>query len=119
MPKRLARPLLGLSLALIVGDPAAHDDPDGSHLDAGRVWADGGYSHDRARRAMENGEIMTFAELLKRIRPHAPGRILHTELEYKHGLWIYEIKLLDLQGRLYELEVAAHNGEILKRWEGR
>jgi uncharacterized membrane protein YkoI len=59
-----------------------------------------------------------MSEILARIRPQAPGRILDTELEHEHGAWIYEIKLLDPKGRLYELAIDAHSGRILRRWEG-
>ena len=115
---RLPFLLLGLTLALAIGRVVAQavDDEDGHGR---RAWEDNDHSHDRARRAMEKGEILPIAEILRRTRQQAPGRILDTELEYEHGQWIYEIKFLDPEGRLYELEIAARNGEILRRWEGR
>ncbi len=120
MHTRLPFLLLGLTLALATGQVMAHEvadsDDDGFGHDA---WEDNDHSHDRARRAMEKGEILAIAEILRRIRPQAPGRILDTELEYEHDQWIYEIKFLDPEGRLYELEIAARNGEVLHRWEGR
>ncbi len=116
---------LGLTLALAMGQAAAHDD-EVVEGDAGASDGRGRHaraaeesSHDRARRAMRNGEILTISEILDRVRSHAPGRVLDTELEHEHGRWIYEIKFLDPEGRLYELEVDARNGEILRRWEGR
>jgi uncharacterized membrane protein YkoI len=120
MHMRLPFLLLGLTLALatrsVMAQEVAESDDDGPGHDA---WEGNGHSHDRARRAMEKGEILPIAEILRRTRPQAPGRILDTELEYEHGQWIYEIKFLDPEGRLYELEIAARNGEILRRWEGR
>ena len=118
MQTRLAYQLLGLTLALATGQLAAYEDADTTNGHGRHAWEDDDHSHDRARRAMENGEILTIAEILERIRSQAPGRILDTELEHEHGQWIYEIKFLDPQGRLYELEIAARNGEILRRWEG-
>lgn len=110
--------LLGLTLALAAGQAAARtaghdDDRGGSH-----AWDDEDESHDRARRASARGEILTMAEILKRIRPQAPGRVLDTELEFEDGRWVYEIKLLDPKGRLYEVEIDARDGKILRRLEG-
>jgi uncharacterized membrane protein YkoI len=122
MHARLPFLLLGLTLALAIGRVVAQavdDEDDADHGHGRRAWEDNDHSHDRARRAMEKGEILPIAEILRRTRPQAPGRILDTELEYEHGQWIYEIKFLDPEGRLYELEIAARNGEILRRWEGR
>ena len=122
MHTRLPFLLLGLTLALAIGRVVAQavdDEDDADHGHGRRAWEDNDHSHDRARRAMEKGEILPIAEILRRIRAQAPGRILDTELEHHHGQWIYEIKFLDPEGRLYELEIAARNGEILRRWEGR
>lgn len=109
-----------MTLALATGPLFAHDEdgPDAVARDGHHAAADEQQSHDRARRAMQNGEILPIATILQRIHAQAPGRILHTELEHEHGQWIYEIKFLDPKGRLYELEIAARNGEILRRWEG-
>jgi uncharacterized membrane protein YkoI len=119
MHAHLRSQLIGLTLALAAGPLAAREDQGATGGHGPRVWEDGDHSHDRARRAMEKGEILTMAEILTRIRSQAPGRLLDTELEHSHGQWLYEIKLLDPQGRLYELEVSARNGQILRRWEGR
>ena len=112
--------LLGLTLALATGPVMAHEVADAEDDGPGHdAREDNRHSHDRARRAMEKGEILPMAAILARIRPQAPGRMLDLELEYEHGQWIYEIKFLDPEGRLYELEIAARNGEVLRRWEGR
>jgi len=119
MSPRLDLAPLGLTLALVTAPLTAHEVPEAEHAEGHHALEDGGHSHDRARRAMESGEILHLAEILERIRPHAPGRILHTELEHEHGQWVYELKLLDPQGRLYALDVDARDGAILRRWEGR
>jgi len=117
MRLRLAHWLLGLTLAVVGGQAAAHRDEQDSDQHGRKSWEDDDSSHDRARRASEGGEILTMTEILKRIRPQAPGRVLDTELEREDGRWIYEIKLLDARGRLYEVEIDAHSGELLK-WGG-
>ena len=118
MPPRRTHLLFALTLALATGQALAHKDGDGMHGQGARAWEDDDDSHDRARRASEGGEILTMTEILKRIRPQAPGRVLDTELEREDGRWIYEIKLLDAKGRLYEVEIDAHSGELLRKWEG-
>ena len=118
MQTRLAPLLSALTLALVSGQLAAYAEGDTESPSRSHGWEDDDHSHDRARRAMESGEILTMIEILRRIRPQAPGRVLDTELEHEHGRWIYEIKFLDPQGRLYELEIDAQNGQILRRWEG-
>lgn len=118
MSTRLQTLLLALTLALATGQASAHEHGDGRTANGGKVWEDDDDSHDRARRASEGGEILTMSEILKRIRPEAPGRVLDTELEREDGRWIYEIKLLDARGRLYEVEIDAHSGDLLRKWEG-
>jgi uncharacterized membrane protein YkoI len=59
-----------------------------------------------------------MTEILQRLRPQAPGRVLDTELEVEDGRWIYEIKLLDAKGRLYAVDIDAQSGELLRKWEG-
>jgi uncharacterized membrane protein YkoI len=112
MSPRLFTLLLPLALALALPPPMAQGDADG-WSGRNRVWEDDDDSHDRARRASEEGEILTMSQLLELVRIQAPGRVLDTELEREHGRWIYQIKLLDPAGRLYEVEVDARSGAIL------
>jgi uncharacterized membrane protein YkoI len=116
MSPRLFTLLLPLALALAVPPPAAHGDAD-DWAGRSRVWEDDDDSHDRARRASEGGEILTMSQILDRMRVQAPGRVLDTELEREHGRWVYQIKLLDPEGRLYEVEVDAHSGAIMRHGE--
>jgi uncharacterized membrane protein YkoI len=44
-----------------------------------------------------------------------PGQVLEVELESEGRGWLYEIKLLQPDGRLTRLKVDARTGEILKR----
>ena len=118
MPTRLVHLLFALTLALAAGQAAAQKGDHDEDRHGRQTWEDDDDSHDRARRASEGGEILTMTEILKRIRPQAPGRVLDTELERDDGRWIYEIKLLDAKGRLYEVEIDAHSGELLRKWEG-
>jgi uncharacterized membrane protein YkoI len=108
--------LLALAFALLMGGAGASEgvEPEGGprHGD----WDDNDQGHDRARRASAGGQILTMTELLGRIHTQVTGRILDAELEHEDGAWIYEIKVLDPEGRLYELVVDAKSGRVLQRW---
>lgn len=70
--------------------------------------------HERAREALERGEVLPLAEILEQVQGQAPGEVIETELDREHGRWIYELKLIDPHGRVVELEVDAADGRILR-----
>ena len=69
--------------------------------------------HDRARQALEAGEILPLRTILERIEREYPGRVMEVELERSREGWIYEIKLLRRGGALVKLEVDARDGAVL------
>ncbi len=71
--------------------------------------------HDRARAALERGELLPLATLLERLAPVIDGDVIELELEREKGGWVYEISYVDARGRLVELEVDAADGTVLKR----
>jgi uncharacterized membrane protein YkoI len=78
------------------------------------AWAGGGHDHDRARAAVEAGEILPLPALLEQLQRTNPGQVLALELEKDDGRWIYEIKLLQNDGRLVKLDVDARTAQVLK-----
>lgn len=78
------------------------------------AWAGGGHNHDRARAAVEAGEILPLPALLEQLQRTNPGQVLALELEKDDGRWIYEIKLLQNDGRLVKLDVDARTAQVLK-----
>ena len=74
---------------------------------------------DRARRALESGEILPLREILQRVERATPGQVIEVELEREGGRWVYEIKLLATGGAIVELEVDARDGTVLRRKGGR
>jgi hypothetical protein len=84
---------------------------------SGMCWADG--DHDRARQALEAGEVLPLGTILTRLERDHPGQVLDVELEHeKHGdvaRWIYEVKLLRKGGALVKLEVDARTGTVISR----
>ncbi|MBF0184633.1 MAG: PepSY domain-containing protein [Magnetococcales bacterium] len=75
--------------------------------------------HDRARHLRQAGTILPLERIVEKISQGGKGRLLKVELEQRHGVWIYEIKRLDEQGRLLELEFDAETGDLLRSREDR
>lgn len=87
---------LVLAGALYMPEPRADDD------------------HIRARELSQRGEILSLEKIAERARAVRPGKLIDIDLERKGGLWVYEIELLDDQGRVWEMKLDARNGELLK-----
>jgi uncharacterized membrane protein YkoI len=64
---------------------------------------------------VERGEILPLEEILKRNETNAEGRIIEIELEAKRGGYVYEIKVLRLDGRYRELKIDARTGALVGR----
>ena len=71
--------------------------------------------HERARRALEAGEIIPLGTVLEKVGRDTPGQVMEVELERKKDRWVYEIKLLRPGGSLVKLLVDASNGTIISR----
>lgn len=85
----------------------------GLGLPAAPALAQGRRDHERARAALEAGEIRPLAEVLTDIERRYMGRVIEAELERDDGQWLYELKLLPPNGRVFSLEVDARTGEVL------
>ncbi len=97
-PRRLA--LLGLLLAALGGAGALHADDD---------------DHERARQALAQGRVLPLAAVLARVEQEGyAGQVLKVEFEREHGRFIYEIRLLQADGRVAKLEVDARDGTVLQ-----
>lgn len=70
--------------------------------------------HDRARSALAAGEIRPLAQTLDEVQKRYAGRVIKIELDREHGRWVYELKLLPDNGRVYELEIDAADGRLLR-----
>ncbi|WOB10648.1 PepSY domain-containing protein [Piscinibacter gummiphilus] len=73
-----------------------------------------GGDHDRARAAVQAGEVLPLKTVLERVARSHPGEVLEVELEQEDGRWVYEIRLLQPGGRLVKLEVDAATAEVLR-----
>jgi uncharacterized membrane protein YkoI len=70
--------------------------------------------HDRARQALNAGEILPLAEILLAAEAARPGRVIELDLERDDGRWIYELELVSPEGLVYEVEIDAATGTVLE-----
>lgn len=80
----------------------------------GPTQADDGHDHDRARQALEAGEVLPLRTILERVERDSPGQVMEVDLERKGERWIYEIKLLRTGGALVKLKIDARDGTLLE-----
>ena len=102
----------GVAAALISGFPGVV-----LPLVAASLPALAGSDQDRARAAVQAGQVLPLKTLLERLERDHPGQVLDVELEHDDGRWIYEIRLLQPGGRRVKLELDAATGEVLRRKE--
>ena len=74
--------------------------------------------HERARQAVQAGQVMPLPAVLDKLAASHPGQVLAVELERDHTPgregWVYEIKLLQTDGQLVKLEIDAKTAEVLR-----
>lgn len=78
------------------------------------AWSRDRHDHERARAAVEAGQALPLPTVLESLRRTHPGQVLELELEREGGRWIYEIKLLQADGRLLKLDVDAATAQVLQ-----
>ena len=69
--------------------------------------------HDLARQALESGQVLPLATVLGKLAREVPGQVLKVEFEREDGRFIYEIRLLQNDGRVAKLKVDAVDGRVL------
>jgi uncharacterized membrane protein YkoI len=81
----------------------------------GAAFASERTRHNEVLQLRESGQIMPMEEIMARAREAQPGHLIEVELEREDGRYIYELKILDAEGRVHELEMDAATAEVLKR----
>lgn len=69
--------------------------------------------HDRARQAVEAGDVLPLRTILERVERDYHGQVMEVELDRENGEWIYDIKVLRKGGALVKLKIHAKDGTIL------
>jgi uncharacterized membrane protein YkoI len=93
-----------VAAALVAAVPAAARDRDDHRRDEHR--------RDEVRRAVEAGEIKSLAEILATVRGQLPGEIAGVDIEREGDRWLYEFRVIDSKGRLFDAYIDARSGEI-------
>lgn len=74
--------------------------------------------HERARQAVQAGQVLPLSAVLDKLATTHPGQVLEVELEHERDegrdAWRYEVKLLQRDGQLLKLELDARTGEVLR-----
>ena len=70
--------------------------------------------HERARQALEQGRVLPLASVIAKVEREHPGQVVKIEFEEDDGRYIYEIRLLQRDGRMAKLKVDAVDGRVLK-----
>ncbi|CAA2154522.1 hypothetical protein MBRA_00196 [Methylobacterium brachiatum] len=81
---------------------------------AGAAWpARASEDADRARRALEKGEIRPLDEVLRAARAAVPGDVVAVDLKRDDGQWLYKMRILGADGKRRSVKVDAGSLKIL------
>ena len=61
---------------------------------------------------VERGEVRPLSDILAVVRKRVPGDVVKVEAERRDGRWLYEIRVVDDKGRVFEVHVDASNATI-------
>jgi len=78
---------------------------------AGLVHADS--EQDRARAAVESGEVKPLGAILKAVRQRYKGQVLDTQLLDLGGRWVYRVRFLTQDGKALDIGVDGKSGQII------
>lgn len=81
---------------------------------ADEVGEDHEADHERARRALEAGEIVPLDQVLQQVQTHYDGTVIEIELAREDDSWRYEVELLAADGRLLTLWFDASSARLLR-----
>ena len=70
--------------------------------------------HDLARQALERGQVLPLRTVLEKVEREYQGQVLKVEFEHDDGRFLYEIRLLQQDGRMAKLKIDAVDGRVLK-----
>ena len=71
---------------------------------------------DRARSAVEKGQIKPLDQILSSVRQHVPGRVVRVDLRGGTGgqrPYVYDVRVMSPQGNISAVEVDARTAQIL------
>ena len=72
------------------------------------------HDHDRARAALERGEVRPVSEVLATVTAEVPGDVVEVELEREQGRWVYELRVVAPDGRVLEVLVDGATASLIE-----
>ena len=69
--------------------------------------------HELAREALQQGQVLPLRQVLDKVEREYQGQVLKIEFERDDGRYIYEIRVLQKDGRMAKLKVDAVDGRVL------
>jgi uncharacterized membrane protein YkoI len=69
-------------------------------------------TQDELRQDVERGSIRLLSDILTAVREKLPGEVVKVEVEHHGAGWVYELRVLDRQGRIFKVYVDAKTAEI-------
>lgn len=86
-------------------------------LSAGTTTAWAVSAEDEMKRLEERGPTISLESVIEKAQARQPGRMIEAEVEELHGRVVYEIEILDDEGRVWELLFDARTGKFIERTE--
>lgn len=71
-------------------------------------------SANEIKKLKETGEIMSLESILQQVQKDYPGRVIEVELDEDDKAYVYEIELVDKDNIVWELEIDATTGKVIK-----
>ena len=69
--------------------------------------------HEMARRLVQSGEILPLERILDNEKVRG-RKLLEVELKRKHGVYVYEVEVVNARGEVIELRFDAKTGQMLR-----
>jgi len=79
----------------------------------GMLAASGDESPPSGAATQEPGGLLTLEDIVRQAQAQHPGKVVETELEHKHGRYVYEVEVVDDKGVKTELKYDAQTGELI------
>lgn len=84
------------------------------------VTIDFAQDQDAALKARKNAKLVPYGKITELIKKEFGGRIAHQKLvQTKKGQWVYQLRVLNQQNKVMNVQVDAETGKILKTQKGK
>lgn len=95
--------MMWLYLVLVVGTTSVN------------AFAGSDINYEQIRQLVKQGKILSLDSILQKYPQLMSGRLLDLEVEFEHGMMMYELEFLQQNGDVIEFKIDAANGEILEQ----